>query len=288
MGSVLNILFGVLTTFCMFPLSLFAQGDKTGNATAWELKKSIKAQGDYVYFQVDPLGNYYLLSRSRSQIKKLDKNGDSIGRYDNSRQFGPIARMDVSNPLKIALYYQDFSTVVILDRFLNEVNVIDLRRAGVMQAAAVATSYDNAIWAYDQQAAKIIKIDGQGKVQFSSSDLRNVFESPINPSRIMDNNGLLYLYDRKSGWYLFDYYGGFKQLVSVTGLKDVGVIDGTMVGRKEDQLWQFNPKKTYEPTLLPLASGINAIDIQQVQVQDHKLYIRTKSDIECFIRRPAS
>lgn len=283
MARILNILLLIMAAGGFHPAGLYAQRD---TSLTWQQNKSIQILGQYVRFQVDQLGNYYLLSPSRSQIKKLDKNGDSTGRYDNIRQFGPIATIDVGNPLKIAVYYRDFSTVVLLDRFLNEINVIDLRKAGIMQASAIATSYDNAIWAYDLQAAKIIKVDGQGRTLFASSDLRSVFETPIDPTRIIDNSGLLYLYDPNLGWYLFDYYGGFKKQISITGLKDVGVVDGIMVGRKEGQLWQFNLKKAYEPSLLPLALPPGGGDIIQMQARNQQLYILDNTGIQCFRRQP--
>lgn len=283
MGRILNILLLLFMTGWVQSDGLYAQQDSAQN---WQQVESIKIQGNYARFQVDQLGNYYLLSPSFSQIKKLDKNGDSTGRYDNVRQFGPIATIDVHNPLKIAVYYRDFSTVVLLDRFLNEINVIDLRKAGIMQASAIATSYDNAIWAYDLQAAKIMKVDGQGRILFASTDLRNVFDTPIKPKYIIDNNGLLYLYDPDLGWYLFDYYGGFKRQITIAGLKDVAVVDGTMVGRKDGWLWQFNPKKAIEPTQEALALPAGNEAIVQMQTRNQHLYILNSNGVQCYRRQP--
>ena len=49
------------------------------------------------------------------------------------RKFGQATLIDVSNPLKVLLYYRDFATVVMLDRFLNVVNTTDLRKQGILQ-----------------------------------------------------------------------------------------------------------------------------------------------------------
>jgi hypothetical protein len=35
--------------------------------------------------------------------------------FNNVKKFGKISTIDVSNPLKVLLYYKDFSTIVVLD-----------------------------------------------------------------------------------------------------------------------------------------------------------------------------
>src|SRR5215216_4799370 len=47
-----------------------------------------------------------------------------------------------------------------------------------------------------------------------------------NPSHIIDEDGLLYLYDEKRGWLLFDYYGTYKQHIDLLNWKDVQVSHG--------------------------------------------------------------
>ena len=48
---------------------------------------------------------------------------------------------------------------MVLDRFLNIRNTIDLRQSGIFQVSAVAQSYDNNIWVFDDLDSKIKKID---------------------------------------------------------------------------------------------------------------------------------
>src|SRR5436190_11763399 len=83
--------------------------------------------GDIVGFTVDNLDNIYLLS-STNEVKKLNANGDSVAVFNDVKKFGQVTLIDVSNPLKVLLYYKDFATVVILDRFLAVRNIIDLRK----------------------------------------------------------------------------------------------------------------------------------------------------------------
>ena len=54
--------------------------------------------------------------------------------------------IDATNPLKILVYYREFTTIIELDRFLNIVNTIDLRNQNILQAKAVGLAYDNNVW----------------------------------------------------------------------------------------------------------------------------------------------
>jgi glutaredoxin-related protein len=124
-----------LMIFCW--LSVFSQGD-----SSFQLVRTLK--GDIADFTVDNLDNVYILT-SRNQVKKFNANGDSVAVFNDVRKFGKATLVDVSNPLKVLLYYKDFATVVMLDRFLNVVNTIDLRKQNIFQAKAIGQSYDNKI-----------------------------------------------------------------------------------------------------------------------------------------------
>jgi hypothetical protein len=84
--------------------------------------------------------------------------------YNDVRKFGTATMIDVSNPLKVLLYYKDFATIVVLDRLLNIRNTIDLRLQNILQAKAIGLSYDNKIWVYDELESKLKKIDEGGQL----------------------------------------------------------------------------------------------------------------------------
>src|SRR5215204_1345143 len=136
----MNKLIGIL--FLLFCTTLAAQTD-----TSFQFVRTVK--GDIVSFTVDNLDNIYLLS-STNQVKKLNANGDSVAVFNDVKKYGQASLIDVSNPLKVLLYYKDFATIVVLDRFLNVVNTIDLRKQNIFQAKAIGQSYDNRVWVYDE------------------------------------------------------------------------------------------------------------------------------------------
>ena len=167
-------------------------------------------EGDIASVAIDNLDNLYVIS-STGQIRKYDNKGDSVAIYNQVRNFGKLSSLDISNPLKPVLFYQDFSTVVILDRLLSQRTVLDLRRYTIYEPSSVALSYDDHLWVFDEFDNKLKKIDDQGNILMTTPDFRVVFNQSIRPSRIINETGYLYLADSTNGIYIFDNYGTFRK-----------------------------------------------------------------------------
>lgn len=210
----------------------FSQSD-----TSFQLLKVMK--GDIVDFTVDNLDNIYVLN-SRNQIRKYNANGDSVGIFNDVKKFGKATLVDVSNPLKVILFYKDFATVVMLDRFLNIVNTIDLRKQNIFQARAIAQSYDNKIWVYDELENKLKKIDEDGKLLQETPDFRLLLNRAITPTKIFDENKYVYIYDSANGINVFDYYGALKNNIIITGWQNLKVTGKFIFGSKADTLYRYD------------------------------------------------
>src|SRR5687767_11851084 len=105
---------------CLLGLSfLFSENLTAQNQQVFAMSK--KFEGAYTDFTVDILGNLYLLN-AQNNLKKISEDGDSIAVYNNVRLFGKLTHVNATNPLKILLFYQQYSTILVLDRFLNRRN----------------------------------------------------------------------------------------------------------------------------------------------------------------------
>ena len=197
--------------------------------SAFKFNRSIP--GIFTNFCIDNLDNLYLLNPS-DQLKKLSNRDDSIAVFNDVRRYGKLYSIDVTNPLKVLLYYKNYSTVVVLDRQLNIRNSIDFRKQNIFRVKALATSYDNNIWIFDEQDLKLKKIDEQGKVLLETIDCRQLFDTVPSPEQIIDRDGFVYLYDPLRGFYIFDYYGSFKNKLSFTGWENVDAAGKNVFGFK--------------------------------------------------------
>ena len=234
----------ISTIFIICSLSLLdciAQSD-----TVFSFKKSIHAEASGL--AVDNLENIYIISES-DQLIKYDRQGDSVGVYNQSKRFGKLHSIEVTNPLKILLFYKDFSTIVILDRFLSERSSIDLRKIDILQATAISLSYDNNIWIFDAIDNRLKKIDEQGNRLLQTEDLRGIFPKPINPLKIINQNNVVYLFDPTEGVYLFDHFGSFLRKFPIKEWSNLFIIDHLLVGITNNALDIYNTKTLNENSL---------------------------------------
>ncbi len=195
-------------------------------------------KGDIIDFTVDNLDNVYVLT-SRNQVKKFNVNGDSVGVYNDVKKFGQATLIDVSNPLKVLLYYRDFATVVMLDRFLNSVNSIDLRKQNIFQAKAIGQSYDNKIWVYDELENKLKKVGEDGKLIQETPDFRLLLGAAPSPIKIFDENRYVYVYDSVYGVYVFDYFGALKNNIMIDHWQNFKVAGKYIFGSRSDTLFRY-------------------------------------------------
>jgi hypothetical protein len=219
----------LLITFIKFS---FAQAD-----TSFHLVKVFP--GEITDAAIDNLSNVYILTVT-DQLKKYNASGDSLAVYNNVRNYGKVYSIDVSNPLKVLLYYKDFSSIVVLDRLLATRSTIDLRRKNIFQVSAIGQSYDNNIWLFDSYDNKLKKIDDEGSVLLETPDLRQVFDQAITPQQIIDQNNQLYLYDPINGLFVFDHYGTFKRKIPVAGWSNISITDKNILGISNGSLQSYN------------------------------------------------
>jgi hypothetical protein len=204
--------------------------------TTFKLIKVIN--GDIVDFTVDNLDNIYILN-SRNQLKKYNTDGDSVAVFNDVKKFGQVSFIDASNPLKVLLYYKGFATVIMLDRFLNIRNTIDLRKQNIFQAKAIGQSYDNKIWVYDELENKLKKIDEDGKLMQETADFRLLLGQAPSPMKIFDENKYVYLYDSLQGVYVFDYYGALKNNIMIIRWNNFKVVGKYIFGSRGDTLYRY-------------------------------------------------
>lgn len=237
-----------------------------------------RIKGEYMMIDVDALNNIYAITRD-FQLKKYNPNGDSLSVWNDVKAYGNPTMLDVSNPLRILLYYKPFATVVILDRFLALRYATNLRKKGIFKMEALANSYDNNIWLFDEQDLRIKKIDDEGNVLFETADWRILFETAPSPSRIIDHENSIYLFDEETGLYVFDYYGSLKKRMEIPGWKITGKNKSFLYGFSKNilhtaELPSLNLKDYYLPE--NITGGNN------IRVMNNMVYLLKEDGIRIF------
>ncbi|HVS95248.1 MAG TPA: hypothetical protein VHE54_02150 [Puia sp.] len=255
--------------------------ETAGAASAGEdFRLTLTLAQDIVDFTVDNLGNLYILN-SGNQLKKIGPKGDSLAVFNDVRRYGKIASVDATNPLKILVYYREFTTVIELDRFLNIVNTIDLRKQNILQARAVGLAYDNNVWVFDQLDAVLKRIGDDGSLVDQTTDFRQLFDSVPDPAVIRDQGGLVYLYDPAKGVYIFDHYGALKTHLDLRGWEDFDVIGNNLLGRDDRNFFRYQPG-TLDMKEQPIPAAYRGA--LRIRITPNAVYVLKKTGLEVYSR----
>lgn len=220
--------------FSIFIATAFAQSD-----SPFVLRKRIPVQAADI--TVDNLNNIYLIT-ANDQLKKFYPSGDSAAVFNDVRRFGKLYSVDVTNPLKLLLFYKDFATVVLLDRFLSPKNIVDLRQQNILQASAAAIAYDNNIWVFDAVENKLKKINEGGNLLLQTPDFRTLFAENFIPQKIIDYNNSVYLFDPVRGILQFDYFGTLQKKLPLQNWRTIAIGDKLLMGTDSTGLVLYNPQ----------------------------------------------
>ncbi len=256
---------------CTFPGNVHAQSDSSFrliNAIPYPIES----------FTVNNIGELYIINTS-NQLKKIDDKGDSAGVFNMVTRYGRLTYVEAQNPWRIILFYKNFLTIVLLDKYLNLLTNINLRKQNIFSVSAVTSSYDNNIWLYDAQENKLKKIDDAGKILMETVDFRRILDPVPSPVQIKDNDAFVYLYDPKNGLYIFDYYGSFKNKLSFLNWKDFTVLGNTLYGFDNNffyiyELRSLNLKKYTLPLTFKKYTDL--------KVGKNRLYLLKNNNLQIF------
>lgn len=191
--------------FCLSVVSHFSVRAQTDS---FRLALTLPVQASFA--TTDNLGFIYLVTRQNA-IEKYSPDGRLLTRYTNNR-LGVAASLDVTNPLKVLVWYADFRTVVFLDRSLTILGELNLSAAGFPEVRAIAAAQDGNLWFYDEIRFHLRKISPEGAELLESQALNQLLDSRLQISCLRDNGNEVLAADTAAGLLWFDIYGQFQKL----------------------------------------------------------------------------
>jgi hypothetical protein len=187
---------------------------------------------------VDNFGNFYTLSKNK--ILKFGPDGKYLYPYEEFR-YGKVGMLDVTNPMKMLVFYPDFQTIVWLDKFLSPLSSYSFFNMGYQNITAIGSSIDGRIWFYDNVEFKLKKIDEAGNVFRESQPLNVVMEEAPDPNFIIERDNQVYVNDANLGILVFDYFGSYSKTIPLKGLTRFQVVQKQIVYRDGNKLQSYNP-----------------------------------------------
>ena len=168
------------------------------------------------FFTVDAMQNIYYINATDEIVKY--NCVDSVTITYSNLNLGRPTFIDVSNPLKILVFYPDRQNIIILDNQFAELLLLQLKgttnttnyQPSVM-CKLVGTDH---IWMYDELSRKLIRLDEAGKVIAESEVFDQLFDFSINIENIFSANDKVYLNVTGEGLLVFDAYANYINTIS--------------------------------------------------------------------------
>lgn len=234
--------------------------------------------GTVDYIQVDRLQRLYIVQNDYELIQ-CDPTGTPLYTF-NENTLGPITYIDVSNPFRLLVYYDDYATVVLLDRTLSELQRYDLSGLDLPQTQAIGMASDNHLWVFDLGTATLKKVDQSDQVLVESLELDLLLPEPLNPIRLLEYNNRVYLHDPQVGILVLDVFGTYVKIIPLP--EEVTYFqwqDEKLLYTHQNILHAYEPA-TFLTQQVPLS--ILQENAEQVCVAQELLYIRYPDRVAIF------
>jgi hypothetical protein len=169
---------------------------------------------------IDVLSNLYYIENNVF----FKKNKSQLWQYKNL-SLGKITKIDLQNPLKIVLFYEDFNSVILLDNQLNEIQKINFSNENSsIIAAAIGIASQNKLWVFDTLSQKL------GLYNYSNGDFIPIttsfqgnfkyYESDFNTFQWIDDN---------LNWFSCDIYGKISLIRKVADFDKIQILNSQLL-----------------------------------------------------------
>jgi hypothetical protein len=213
-------------------------------------------------------------------LSKYDRAGQLQKTFSN-KNYGTLTSVDVSNPLRIVLYYRDFNRVIFLDNMLSRIgDDLVLETLGLPTIHAVASSHDNGLWLFTEQNSELIRLNRNLQIENRSGNLAEITGKSSSPDRMLEKGDHLYMHCPGSGILIFDNFG--------TYWKTIPVVDEVHFQSADNDLVWFNGRtisfiniKTLEKGEYSEPSDSTALDMR---IENEAVYVLKKDSVLVYDR----
>jgi len=177
----------------------------------------ICAQKNHRILEVDHLGNSYTIEGD--ELKKFSSEKKLVSNYSDPL-LGEISSIDVSNPLRLLLFYKEFNQVLYLDQTLTPISdPIDLYTYSDNETQLCCNASSGGFWIFNKDDNQVFQISKQGEV-INKSSLLSSFLKDGFPSKMIEFQEKLYLLSPLGGLLILNKFGRFLQKIPLSGISD--------------------------------------------------------------------
>ena len=172
------------------------------------------------FIGIDVLSNLYYIENNVF----FKKNKSQLWQYKNL-SLGKITKIDLQNPLKIILFYEDFNSVILLDNQLNEIQKINFSNENSsIIAAAIGIASQNKLWVFDTLSQKL------GLYNYSNGAFKSITTSFQGNFKYYESNFNTFQWiDDNLNWFSCDIYGKITLIRKVTDFDKIQILNSQLL-----------------------------------------------------------
>lgn len=192
----------------------------------------------------------------------LTKSNGKTEYVYNNMQLGNVHTVDITNALKVVVFYKDQNSVVILDNTLSEIKLINFNQATQFRKITSATiAYENNIWIYNelnQELELYNYIDNKTILKtLPLNEIVITVKSNFNYSWVVTEDKLL----------CYNVYGSEVNQIDVENIEQISLYKNNLIFKKEQKLFYLNNKNEMTPLTLP------ELNIKDFSLNHQTLYL---------------
>ena len=264
-----------LLVFVIILLSL------TNVCCAQELRLSNTIEGDFDFMTTDHIGRLYLAKSH--ELFLYSTEGELIYQFSDLSK-GDIVHLDASNPMKLLLFYPEYSQIVFLDNTLSKTREhVDLATLDLeLELAQLACgSFDNGFWVYDPIDFSLVRFDQGLNVTNEVANINQLVGADINPTQMIELNSWLYMNDPEFGVFVFDSFGTYSKLIPIPLADYIQVRENGLFLLVENCLLKYDPL-TFETSDIELPVE----DYRAVRIEKNRLFLLQDTAVLIFSNTP--
>ncbi len=226
------------------------------------------------WFTTDHLGNIYTLEKNH--IVKYSKDGEKQF-FFSTNKFGDVSLFDAQNPYKILVFFEAYSTFLILDNTLTlNGEPIDMLQKGLETTHLMASSYQNGIWLYDALQMRLIRYNGNMQQTINTANLTQVTGIELNPNFMLEYNNFLYLNNPATGILVFDIFGAYIKTIPIKNLSTFQVLENEILYFTNHTFFRYH-LKTGDSVSEKMSD-----EIRSVRLEKQRKYLLLADKIQIF------
>ncbi len=208
---------------------------------------------DHKQFAIDQLDALYIVSPD-DELIKLNTQNQVQFKYSNSR-LGAITSINVSDPLATICFYEDFQTIVLLDRTLNPLSEINLADWGFNNITATCNAGNNQLWVYDASDMQLAQMAKDRNTPIRTFPINLHTDDSFIIKKMLVNQENIYCLSAKGNIYKISLIGESLQKI----LGNEQYIDFQFSGNrllvldKKGQIYHYKNPLELKPLAYPLA-----------------------------------